>query len=255
MKKAIEIFKKMSLLTKIAAIMLVAAFVCICTSFLGGFFVDIFGGRFGAMFLSFSNFANISWNYVVDLAAVAALAALVIAVFSGSKKNIGVVLTAKAAFELFSLLFATPYLFMIERASFGYMNTLKSFFDDIGTTIFSFIHQIDLILALCALAALLFGVFGKRTKLFGLIIAGVFAVFATEMLVSGVSYFINIFRAFGSGEIRYGFYCLFCYWPMSTAGMLRFAALALISLGVAFSVKGAPKQKNVEEAPDAGQQA
>lgn len=253
MKKVFENFKKMSLLTKIAAIMLIVSFFLLCSAFLGGFIVDIFSGYFVMMFSNFSNVMHNSYMYLVELLGIATLGLLVVAVFSGSKKNVGVVLMIKALIISIELLVVTPYLFMIDRIVFGYANVLRNFMDEISYYVYDFIHTIDIFAALVAMAVLLFGGFGKRTKLFGFIIAGVFAVFATEMLIGSIIDVIDMVKEFSSGEITSAMYSLFYNSPTSMAGMFRFGALALISLGVAFSAKNAPKKIKTDEASNAEQ--
>ncbi len=244
MKKIPEVFKGMSLLMKIASISFLVALALLLLVTLTGYCVDIFANNvFKALFASAYNFFAIPANFIKTTVEILFVAAMIVAVFSGSKKNIAFVLLAKAVLMTLDMTYVTSLLQIMKVFSFGFKNGIVSF-GEIWSGFSSFV----LMLAYVALAVILLNGFGILNKLMGFVSAGVFSLFLLADAISWTQNFINSIKMFIGRDASGGIYTLLAGCGGSCASALKVCGFIFLSLAAAFAIKGAviPKKTSSE---------
>ena len=243
MKKLFANIKNLPVLSKISAILLAAALLLSLSALFIGYIFDFMGDMFKGAFDSFPDFLSFSHVVLFDIIQILVIAAFLIAVISGSRKNIAFVAASKATLVTLDVLAISPFIFMLYRMTLGGYRGVSIGFSTVWSYCYNFIAAVTF----GAFAMLMLGGFGKKSKLFGFIITGMFAFFTVMAFVDWVRAIVEIVKAIGqSRAIWYILALVFDYMTIATASMLLFVALGILSLSIALK-KTKKAQPKLEE--------
>ena len=238
MSKFLEKFKSLSVFMKIVAIALVVAFLLGIFAMLAEFIFEMIDNGFiRTFFPSFPGFLENCMFIVKDLVLLVFIAALVAAVISGKKKNIGFVLAAKATLSTVSLLFIDPFIDRIFITTYSYRAVFS-----LGMFQAWFVQLLEIV-ALFGIAILMFDGFGRISKLMGIIFAGLCGVLVLYEAVLGIIDIVNLVQSMIRGDLYGILYYILCALVFCLFYILEFASVGAISLGYALSIKGPVVQK------------
>lgn len=235
MSKILDNFKKMDLLTKIASIAFLAAFIVIvCSTFIGYIGDIFFSGIFKLMFANVYNFFAITAYFITSVLKMLFIAALVIAIFSGSKKNVGFVLACKAALMLLDMTILTPFLRVFRVIGYGFTVGGVVGWSEIGNGFLSFLNM----LAIASLAILVMDGFEELTKIVGIITAGVFGISLIANCVRLVSSLVDCVKFFIAGNVRNGILTLLINSGDYCGAIILVCGYIVLCLAAVFAFKG-----------------
>lgn len=233
MKKIIENFKQMPLFYKIASFTFLAALVIFIFSTFIGYIGDIFFfGIFKAMFENIYGFFAVILYFIETILQILFVAALIIAMLSGEKKNVAFVLLCKAMIVAINLFFVNPFRRVLLVMSYGFKASIIP-----GSTVFGGFISFIYMLALIALAILLLNGFGKFTKIAGFITIGVFSVTVIYNIIDLISAMVQSVKDFIQGSIAEGVFGLTAEATKCCALIVLMCGFIVLALAVIFASK------------------
>ena len=244
MSKIFAEFKKMPLLYRIAAIAFLAALAVLLFATLLGYIGDIFFfGIFKFMFTNVYGFFYVVLYFIQSILQIVFVAALVVAMVSGKKGNVSLVLLCKSVLISIGMFFVTPFLRILLVITEGWRGSIIS-----GGAILSGLFSLLLMLALIALAVLLLGGFGRFKKLAALITTGVFSVVLIADFVYLIKALINSVKSFIQSDIPGGIFGLTATSVSYCASIIMVCGYIVLCLVPVFNSKGAfiPKKTSSE---------
>lgn len=243
MSKLFANFKKMSIIKKIASIAFLAAFavafIALFIDLIDNFFIS---KLFLSAFSGINNFFNVTSYVISQCLMLIFYAALVVAMFSGSGRNIAFVLLTRAIIIAADLTFESPFLRMVSIIPNGFAASIPA-----STAILSGIMRYLMIAVLICLSILVMGGFGKHSAVAGFSITAVLSIyFITDIvyiiqdLISGIEAFIK------EKDVFEGLYYILVECGLDLASMIFLCGMTALALSVVFVGKGAKKQVKIE---------